>query len=164
MNKCKAIESNCDYISAVGWWSIKFRNEMESNADAALAILAYYLKDTSKLIVSAYEGTPFEIYGEAMRQSSVMIAAAEDSGLFAEAIPRLFCLALEKYSSWCLTYKDITYLMHHMYFRRYIPYAERFMAGYVLDELDAVLEDEALWERCLMDARAKLGERKTIAN
>ena len=160
----RKIESSCDYISAVGWWSTKFHNEMESNADAALAILAYYLKGTSNLIVSAYEGTPFEIFGEAMRQSSVMIAAAEDSGLFAEAIPKLFCLALEKHSSWCLTYKDVTYLMNHMYFRRYIPYKERFLASSVLDDLDAVLDDETLWEQCLIDARAKLGGRQAMAN
>ena len=156
----RPIESNCDYISAVAWWSTKFREEMRCNANAALAILAYYLKGTSKLIVSAYEGTPFKIYGEAMRQSSVMIAAAEDSGLFAEAIPKLFCLALEKHSSWCLTYKDVTYLLNHMYFRRYIPYAYRLLASSVSDDLDAVLVDETLWEQHLTDARIELGKRQ----
>ena len=160
----RKIESICDYISAVAWWSAKFREEMSCNASAALAILAYYLKGTSNLLVSPCEATSLRVYGEAMRQSSVMFAAAEDSGLFAEAIPRLFCLGLEKHSNWRLMYKDIIYLMNHMYLRHYVPYTYRCLAGAVSAELDLLLGDDVLWEQRLRDATKKLGERRLSAS
>ena len=159
----RKIESSCDYISAVAWWSAKFREEMSCNANASIAILAYYLRGTSKLLVTPYEEVSFKVYGEGMRHSSVMFAAAEDSGLFAEAIPRLFNLALEKHSSWCVMCKDVIYLMNHMYLRHYVPYTYRCLAGAVSGELDAVLGDKVLWEQRLNDAMTKLGRRQLSA-
>ena len=155
------IKSNLDYIATVTWWVKRFSEVMSNYANASLAILSYYLKGNSECVVCPSEIPELKIYGEAMRVSMPMFAAAEDSGLFAEAIPEFFRLAFECHTNWCVTNKDILFLLRNTHLSRYIPFAYRFIAESVVSENATLLKNEKLWGEYIESAKRALGERNS---
>lgn len=155
----RSINNNIDYVTEVAWWTTKFNELMQYYVNAPVAILAYYLRGNSKVVVCPCEVGEIKKYGEEMRNSSVMFAAAEDSGLLAEAIPELFRIALENYKNWREMCNDILFLLQHTHLRRYIPFEYRALAKSAKAANIALFEDEAHWSEFVENARAKLKMR-----
>lgn len=156
----KQINCSNDYAIVVTSWTEKFNELMRRYSNAATAILAYYLRGSTELIVCPDGMDEFKLHGEAMRRSGVMFAAAEASGLLAEAVPEFFRLALENHGNWCVMIKDVSYLLQHQNFCRYIPFEYRFLAETVAAMNSLVLDDEKFWASCVAEAKAKLVGRK----
>lgn len=159
-------QMNCsnDYIIIVASWTERFSELMRRYSNAATAILAYYLHGSTKLIVCPEDMEEFRLHGEAMRCNGVMLAAAEASGMLAEAIPELFRIALESYGNWCVMRKDVLYLLQHHNLCRYIPFECRFVAETVASMNAMLIDDEFFWQNCVSEAKAKLAERKAGTN
>lgn len=156
----KQINCSNDYAIVVASWAETFNDLMRRYSNAATAILAYYLRGSTELVVCPDGMDEFKLHGEAMRRNGVMFAAAEASGLLAEAVPELFRLALKNHGNWCVMIKDISYLLQHQNLCRYIPFEYRFVAENVASVNALVLDDELFWENCVAEAKAKLAERK----
>ena len=159
----RPIKNNFDYATEVAWWATKFNELMQCYVNAPVAILAHYLRGSSKDVVCPCEVGEIKKYGEEMRVSSVMFVAAEDSGLFAEAIPELFRTALENYKNWREMSNDILFLLQHTHLRRYVPFEYRALAKAAKAANMALFEDEAHWSEFVENARAKLKMRAHCA-
>lgn len=153
------IRSSIEYANKVAWWTTKFSKMMHSYANAPVAIIAYYLRGNSAVVACPNEMQEFRAYGEEMRTNSVMFAAAEDSGLLAEAIPALFRLALENHSNWCEMNKDISFFLEHPHLRRFVPFEYRIMAEAAKAANIALSEDDERWYDFVQAAKTKLGTR-----
>ena len=160
----KQINCSNDYIIVVARWVKKFSDLMRSYSNAAVSVLAYYLRGSTELITCPNGMDAFKEHGEAMRNNGVMFAAAEDSGLLAEAVPEVFRLALENHNNWCVMNKDISFLLQHPHLRHYIPFEYRFLAEAVTAINDFMLADETIWEKCIAEAKGKLRERQLGEN
>lgn len=160
----KQINCSNDYASVVTCWVKRFSDLMRQYSNAATAILVYYLRGRAELVVCPDGMDEFKLHGEAMRHNGVMFAAAEESGLLAEAVPELFRLALKNYDNWYVMNKDILYLLQHQSLCRYIPFEYRFLAENVAAVNALVLENKLFWETCVAEAKAKLVERKASVN
>lgn len=155
----RSIKNNLDYAADVAWWTTKFNELMHCYANAPVAVLVHYLRGTSKVVVCPHEVVKIKEYGEAMRNSSVMFAAAEDSGLLAEAIPELFRIALENYRNWRKMSKDIIFLLQHTHLHRYISFEYRALVKAAMAANIALFEDELHWSEFVENAREKLKKR-----
>lgn len=155
----RPIRNNIDYANEVAWWTTKFNQIMLRYANAPVVILAYYLKGTSELVACPCEIQELKEYAEIMRTSCVLFAAAEDSGLFAEAVPELFGLALDNHSNWCAMSRDVAYLLQHPHMRRFIPFEHLFLAEAATAAHIALVEDGECWTAFIKEARKKLAAR-----
>jgi len=160
----KQINCSNDYAIVVESWVKRFSDLMRQHSDAATAILAYYLRGSSEIVVCPDGMDEFKLHGEAMRSNGVMFSAAEVTGLLAEAIPELFRMALKSHDNWCVMNKDILYLLQNQSLCRYIPFKYRFLAENVAAVNALVLDNKLLWESCVAEAKAKLVERKASVN
>ena len=160
----KQINCSNDYAIVVASWTETFSGLMRRYSNAATAILSYYLRGSTERIVCPNGMDEFKLHGENMRRNGVMFAAAEASGLLAEAVPELFRLALNNHNNWCVMNKDISYLLQHPHLCHYVPFEYRFLAEAVTAINDFMLADETVWERCVAEAKGKLSERQLGKN
>lgn len=160
----RPIRSSIEYANKVAWWTTKFSKEMQSYANASVAIVAYYLRGNTAVVACPSEMEEFKAYGEEMRTNSVMFAAAEDSGLLAEAIPALFRLALENHNNWCQMSSDIAFLLQHPHLCRFVPYEYRVLADAAEAANAALSEDDERWYEFVQAAKSKLSARLICNN
>jgi hypothetical protein len=135
---------------------------MRSSNNAAVAVLAYYLPGNSDFMTCPLGVSELKKFGAMMRDDAAMFAAAEDTGLLAEAVAELFRLALDNHGNWCAMEKDIKHMLEHDQFSRYIPFKYRFCAERMMVANELLCADEELWDKCSNELESRLSARKLI--
>ena len=156
------VMSSVEYAMAVEKWSAVFTELMCGSNNAAVAVLAYYLPGNSDFMTCPLGVSKFKKLGTMMRDDEAMFAAAEDTGLLAEAVADLFRLALDNHGNWCAMDEDIKHMLENAQFRRYIPFKYRFCAEKIMAANELLCADEELWDKCSNELESKLSERKLI--
>lgn len=155
----RTINNNNEYSATIAEWISKFTNLMMQYNNAAEAILAYYLPGSLDFMTCPLGIEEFRLIGEEMRSNIAVFTAAEDSGLIADAIPRLFYKALDNYDNWCGMYVGVEYMLTHSLFSRYIPFEYRYCANKLLAANILLLDDEDLWDECINKLNSHLRDR-----
>ena len=156
------IMSSIEYAMAVEKWSEVFTELMGGSNNAAVAVLAYYLPGKSDFMTCPLCVSAIKKLGTMMRDDEAMFAAAEDTGLLAEAVAELFRMALDNHGNWCALDEDIKYMLENAQFRRFIPFKYRFCAEKIMTENELLCKDEDLWDKFTNELERKLNERKLI--
>ena len=155
----RTINNNIEYMATVAEWTRKFTELMLQHNNAAAAILAYYLPNGYDFLTCPLGVVEFQKIGEAMRTNEAIFTAAEDSGLIAEAVPELFCKALDNYDSWCAMDDGISYMMTHPQLLRYVPFEYRYCAEKLLEANALLIDNEDLWNGYSDKLCSNLNER-----
>lgn len=139
------IDNSCEYAAQVDLWSKKLTELMLEHDNAAESVLAYYLPVHSEFLTCPLGVDEFKRIGEEMRENAAVFAAAENTGLIAKAVEKLFGFALDNHGSWCAMVKDVRYMLEHPQLGRYIHFEDRYLAERLLHADLAQGDDEDFW-------------------
>lgn len=154
------IDNSCEYAAQVNLWSKKLTELMLEHNNAAESILAYYLPHESEFMTCPLDVQEFEEIGVEMRDNVALFDAAQNTGLFARAVAKLFDYALDNHGSWCAMDEDIKYMLEHPQLRCYIPFEDRYTAQKLLNADLTHVDDEDVWFDYACAIQKKLDNRK----
>lgn len=111
-------------------WVFCLEDIMNKDSNACAPILEYYLDE-----ITAFSGLfcplGYDVYeeiGHKMQEDEMLLDAAIETGLMAQAIHIYVDAVLDVYENWELGFEGLFYLMEHPKLRQFIPYYDRKMA------------------------------------
>ncbi len=158
-NKTIRNRTHYKWIAEVKLWERKFREMMQNEMFASIAVVRYYLACNTLTSIYPSECEKYRYYGMVIAVNTAAFAAAENTGLLAEGITGIFHTALDNYGNWLDHETDIKNIMKKDKLRKYVSFTDRRYAEMFLscDKMERYNED--LWEYLKDVTKKKLATR-----
>lgn len=140
-----SVEPHNDIPNTVDEWCDTFNALMNTEKNAAVAILGYSLPAPSYALGCPLGDDEFEKYGALLTCDRNAFEAAEKTGLIAEGIYSIFLDALDNCDSWSYHYENIKYILETDKLRKYVTFYDRYIAERLLTAGDILSDNYDLW-------------------